>query len=367
MVLLAHEFGAEADLCFEHAERLNATDPRWPYLRGLKLALLDRDAAVPLLERAADRAGSNSAPRLRLAEILLLQGQLDTAEHHFRTVLAAAPQDPRAELGLARIALKRGEPRTSLEHLKHPLASPLSAKAASTLQVDVLAQLGEGDAAREVMQRASELLDDPPWPDPFVEHVERLRVGVQARLALADQFARQGRADEALSLVQEIVDEKPDLDSPYFLRGGILLRLGRFSEAEGELRKAAELAPDSAEPRFQLGNALFLQNKYEEAAQAYRQAIQIRKSHALAHFNLGICLTKLNQSTEAIAAFRDSLRFQPNYAPALIQLSDLLAQLGKDDEAITHLELAIRLSPSDQKAKSLLKSIRARQSAKSKG
>src|SRR5438270_5558930 len=76
MVLRAHDFAAEANACFAQAERLDASDPRWPYLHGLTVALTDRDAAIPLLQRAADRSPFNPTPRLRLAEVLLQQGRL---------------------------------------------------------------------------------------------------------------------------------------------------------------------------------------------------------------------------------------------------------------------------------------------------
>src|SRR5438128_5493330 len=34
-LLLAHTFEAEAEVCFEQAERLDPDDGRWPYYRGL--------------------------------------------------------------------------------------------------------------------------------------------------------------------------------------------------------------------------------------------------------------------------------------------------------------------------------------------
>lgn len=361
MLLLAHEFGTEADACFEQAERLNASDPRWPYLRGLKLAMLDRAAAVPLFERAADRSTSDPAPRLRLAETQLLQGRLDSAEQHFRKVLELAPHDARAELGLARIALKNGDPRASLELLRNPLVSPFSAKAARTVQVEVLERLGDDSGAQKALLQANELPADLPWPDEFVEQVERLRVGIQARLALADQISRQGRGPEALEMLQEIIDEGPDSSPAHFLKGEVLLRLNQFANAEAAFRQAAALAPDSSESLFQLGNALFLQKKYKDAAHEYRQAIDRKGEHALAHYNLGHCLVKFDQSEAAIAAFRESLRFQPDYAPAHMNLADLLAKARKDEAAISHLESAIRLAPRDQRARDLLEAIRSRQ------
>src|SRR4051812_13730878 len=35
MVLRAHNFGAEANVCFAEAERLDPGEPRWPYFHGL--------------------------------------------------------------------------------------------------------------------------------------------------------------------------------------------------------------------------------------------------------------------------------------------------------------------------------------------
>ena len=44
------------------------------------------------------------APRLRLAEVLLMQGRVEEAERHMRQALRAAPHSARAHLDLARLA-----------------------------------------------------------------------------------------------------------------------------------------------------------------------------------------------------------------------------------------------------------------------
>src|SRR5262249_15507004 len=91
MLLRAHDYGEVSQVSLARAEQLDAQDPRWPYLQGLTLVLADREAALPLLERASDLSPDSSAPRLRLAEVLLMQGRPDEADRHFRLVLKAEP------------------------------------------------------------------------------------------------------------------------------------------------------------------------------------------------------------------------------------------------------------------------------------
>ncbi len=81
MVLRAHDFGAESVQALREAERLDPTDPRWPYLQGLTLLLARPEEGIACLKRAAERSPANRPePRLRLAEVLLEQGRIDEAE-----------------------------------------------------------------------------------------------------------------------------------------------------------------------------------------------------------------------------------------------------------------------------------------------
>ena len=363
MVLRAHDFGAEANVCFAQAERLDANDPRWPYLQSLTLALTDRDAAIPLLQRAADRCFSNPTPRLRLAEVLFLQGRLDEAEHHFHSVANAGTADARAHLGLARLAQRRGALQDALHHLEHPVASPLTRKAALTMRAEVHQLLGAVKDASADRILAAAQPEDPPWPDPMVEEVERLKVGVEARLALAEQLLQQERAGEALELLEDTTRVAPASDAVYLALGHALLRMNEPARAERALRHAVELGPAAAEAHFQLGNALFLQEQVKPAAESFRTAIRCNPAHALAHYNVGHCLLRQGDRPGAIAAFREALRYRPNYADAHINLGDLLAQDGKYGEAIEHLEDALRMAPADERARRLLADVQSRRAA----
>ena len=66
MLLRAHDYGAEANVCFARAEQLDAKDPRWPYLHGHTLLSGHPREALPLLEVALERAAPLPAPPAEL-------------------------------------------------------------------------------------------------------------------------------------------------------------------------------------------------------------------------------------------------------------------------------------------------------------
>ncbi len=108
MVLYANDFTAESADCFRQAARLDTREPRWPYYRAVALTSVDPDVALAELRRAVDLWGdAEIMPRLRLAGLLLEQGQNEQSENQFSFVLRQLPNNPLAHLGLARLAAQR--------------------------------------------------------------------------------------------------------------------------------------------------------------------------------------------------------------------------------------------------------------------
>src|SRR5437868_6574479 len=118
MLLLAHAFLPEAESCFTQARRFDPSNGRWAYLRALILFQTKPDQYIAALEEAADLCGTAAAPRLKLAEVLAEHCRMDEAEANFRAVLGYDPDNPRAELGLGRLAYARANWQESVEHLK---------------------------------------------------------------------------------------------------------------------------------------------------------------------------------------------------------------------------------------------------------
>src|SRR5262249_44446041 len=161
--------------CFEEAERLDPADAGWPYHQGCILMLARPEAAVAPLRRAAEKGGSELAPRLRLAEVLLALDRPDEAEPLLRDLLLDYPDNPRARLGLGLIACRRGELRASLPDLRAAAASKFSRREARAALAAAYQRLGDAEAAAEESRLLVGLPPDRPWRDSFAEQVESLQ------------------------------------------------------------------------------------------------------------------------------------------------------------------------------------------------
>jgi protein O-GlcNAc transferase len=358
-LLHAHGYQPESDLCFAQAERLDPSDPRWPYLQGLGRQSDDPEAAIGHFERAVALCGSTpDGPELCLAELDLQQGRPDEAEQHFRHVLQRDPENARAHLGLGRLAYERGNFPDALVHLKPSDSSTLTQKAAGILLAQVYHELGETAAARREQLRAADLPNDPPWPDRFVEETRPRMVGKQVRLARLKALRQQGRAAEVRTLAAKLEDDYPDLY--WLVEGRMQMDNGDLAAAEQALRKAVQLVPDSVDAHFDLARTLFKQKKYRPAAEYFRKVTEMEAAYGPAYQSLGHCCILLGERTEAMQAFQTAVQTMPQNAELHRDLGSLLAQEGQVAEAIVHLRQALQLQPGDAKARELLDGVSKR-------
>ncbi len=323
MVLRAHDFGREANVALAEAERLDSADPRWPYLQGLTLLLGDADAGVEKLRRAvALFKPTDGAPRLRLADALVAQGRPDEAERLYREVLDHDADNPRAQLGLGRLAVLRGDPGESLQYLKAARASPAARKAAGQLLAEVYSQLGAETALAELGDVTSGP-DDEPWPDPVVLEVMRLQVGAAAVVGRAQELAAQGDGGAAVELLRRELKRRPESTRLRLALGQTLLNLNDLGGAEQALRAVVAAAPDSVEGWFELGQVQYLRGDRRNAADCFRRTVALKPDYADAHFDLGKCLKDDGDRAGAAEEFRAALRSRPDFAAARKELDDL--------------------------------------------
>src|SRR6185437_7924031 len=192
MVLGAHGMRPEAIRCFALAERLEPAEARWPYFRGVALQLDGSDAeAIAPLRRAVQLCPRTpDAPRLRLAQTLLKEDQWDEAEKNFRELLAQNPSHPQAHLGLARLALARSDLEAAHNSLLPCLDNPASRKAAHQFLAEIEQRRGKPEAARQALNQAAALPPDAPWPDPFQNEIEMMKMDRPTRIRHALEMLR---------------------------------------------------------------------------------------------------------------------------------------------------------------------------------
>lgn len=355
MVLHAHDYLSEAEVCFAQAEKLDAADPRWPYLQALIHFKdpLDRGPGLRCLERAVEREGDGAVPRLRLGEALLEQGRLDDAEVHFRAILQRDPKNARALLGLGQVAHFRGDLKTSLHQLTLSAQHAPNVRATHALLVEIHHRLGDETAAESQRQQLLRAPEDPGWPDPYYEEVQRCAVGVLPEISKANRLFQQGRGSEAVKMLQETVARHPQSLLAYLALGRFCNQLGDVTAGERALREAVRRQPDAFEAHFELGLALQIQQRNDSAAECYRATLALKPDYAPAHYQLGHCLLRQGDRLGARDAFRAGVRYRPNFAACHRDLAFLLAEQGATAEALLHVQEAVRLNPTDAQAKKL--------------
>jgi tetratricopeptide (TPR) repeat protein len=263
-------------------------------------------------------------------------------------VLRHDSANPRAHLGLARLAFARGRLDESLASLQHAADSPFTQKTACRLLAQVHQAAGDAAAASQDTQRLSQLPEDRPFLLPcFAEEIEQLR---QDRTAYyrAEEMANQGRRAEALAILQRLVSQYPDWGMAWLDIGRLLEWEKNYAAAEAALRKAAHLLPSLAKPYYHLGVALTDQGKHQEAAAAFRQATELQPGYAEAYFVLSRCLQALDDRNGAEQALRAAVRYSPSSALARVALGELLAQSGRPADGLEQLRSAARLRPNDE-------------------
>ena len=355
MAFDVHGFTDPAMRCYVEAERLDPGDAAWPYFQGLIQIAINPDAAITKLSRSAEVCGTvPDAPRLRLALLLLAEGDLTRAEGHFREVLRHEPNNARAHFGLGRVAFTRGDWPSAREQVAHCLLDPTTRKASRILLAQVLDRLG-GPAAAEAYRRAAECHDDQTWPDPFVLEANRLQTGRKTLLVRAGILLEQGHVAESVAVGRQAVKQYPDAAPAWIRLGEALLRQGDLFGSREAFLNAIRIEPLAVEAYFYLGTAADHRQDDAEATSWFRKAVEIKPDYARAYHALGACLARRGDRAMAIEALRQAIGCQPDLIDARTLLGEQLTKIGKKDEAVEQVRLALKLKPNDPKAIRLLK------------
>ena len=369
-LLRASQLLPEAAACFAEAEKLDPQKPSWPYLQGEALRMVDLDAAVTPLRRAAERMdpADTIAPSLRLAEVLLAQGHNEEAETRLRQALTSEPDNPTVHYNLGILALERGDLSVSLTHLQRGEHSPFTQRKVCSQLAAIYKRIGKPEQAERYSRKADTLPVDSNWIDPFLTDV--VVVGRPARFQQIHQMQIRGDYRNAAEQLSALIQEQPEYRA-YVALAEVLEKLGDFDRAEQALRAGIALEPEKFRAYHQLSRILWLRASkmehtdrhparadFEEAAACARKAIARQADDAMAHLVLGLSLRQLGTQDEALQAFRTAVELGPNLTDAHLYLGQTLADAGQVDAARRSLRRAVELSPDDprpQKALAKLK------------
>ena len=177
-------------------------------------------------------------------------------------------------------------------------------------------------------------------------------------------YARQGRLDEAFSVLTTAVQRDPNSYQAHAELGSVLVRQGKTEEAVEHLTQSAQIAPyapahfalgeiyrstgrmDEAEQHYELWKKspeVFLQDPLITKVEGFNYSSKVRLRLARQLFQLG-------RREHALKILRDLMRLYPDNASIPIRLAQFLFAMAQQDEAIEVLREFIRVHPDNADA-----------------
>lgn len=293
-----------------------AEDPRmvdvWGQLAASLRRLGRRDEAVEAFQEALEL--SNGSPQLALVTAMTLfeSNRFDEAERHAELAVASDPR--KAYELLVRIALARPDLQRAYDLFQRSAAAGAASEEMRRQVALLLAREGRAGEAIALLQPAAD--DD-----------------IQTLTALGLAYVEAGRRPEAMAAFQRAIDKAPA--DPATARahqelGSLFLGMDRLEEARIHLRRALELNDQLASSWNTLGVALYRLEGPAAALEAWQRAVALDGKQYDALFNIGLVAASAGRPQEARQALRQFVATAPpqRFATDLQKARSILRELG---------------------------------------
>lgn len=382
-VYLRLENGTAAEKELRRAMELNI--PLSALAVELAQALLLQDEYQKMLDQVAPDTLSDARARSRLlalrASAFLGLEKRGEAEQSVQEALALNAAEPEALLGLARLALLRGDTKEALTHVDKALAADKDYLPAWLLKGEVFRFEQDVPQARQTFDRAVELDGESV----------RARIG-RALAALAGEDYKQADAD-----AQKILGYYKSHPLATYVRGIVFFRENKFEEALAQFQKVEQLAPnfkplalwlstthaalkqsaqaseyankylkmfpDSAEARKLVATLELQQNQPKDALAVLTAIENTGKGDPQLLNLLGMAYAGSGNLSKGADYLREAVEATPQNAQARAAYSMVLQEQGNPAAAMEQLQIAVNEQPelADQQLLLVQKMIQKRQ------
>ena len=300
------------------------------------------DLALENLKKAEALQQDSLEVAYNEANILEAQGKYDEAAAALQKLIARsnAPSD-RHNLALFQDRLgnvyrQAGKPQLAQETFRR------------------IVDMGGQEAARGYSGLIDNYRDQKLWADATrtaQEAVAKMPDDKNLKLALAQQLADEGKADESINLAKSVVKGAPDDHEALISLSQIYVRLKRWQEAEDILNNLVKQATRPEEQlyvRFILGATYEREKKIDLAEQAFRQVLQQDPGSAGTLNYLGYMMADHNMHLEeALSLIKRAVELEPQNGAYLDSLGWAYFKLGNFDLAEQNLRRAVEKTPND--------------------
>jgi len=344
MVCEANGLVAGARDAYATATSLSGADAKWWYRLAFVEARMGRlDEAVQSIRHAIAINPTYAPAHWRLGLWLLDRDDTDEAEREFGKAGELDARDVSSAVGLARVHLQRQQPQRAIDVLERALAKTPGDRYAMQLLGTAYGRLGRVDEARYAL--AVGMTGEPTWPDPWTDEMLQFRRGFAVRLKDATQYFAAGQMPQAIALLEQLRQEKPDDIALLNHLGEVYVAAGRYGEGVAMLEQVVARDPQRFEAYVNLATGYLNQNDLTRALAAADRAIAINPALGRAHEARGLVLWKRGDERAALDSIRAAIENDPRDVRAMVWAGMLAMNLAKPADALESFDRAVRLDP----------------------
>ncbi|MFH0983231.1 MAG: sulfatase-like hydrolase/transferase [Planctomycetota bacterium] len=185
----------------------------------------------------------------------------------------------------------------------------------------------------------------PPESAALKNPIDMLDVECNYRLAVP--LVVEGKADEAIVLLEPLVQRSPESFVLWEVLGEAYGTADRLEDAQQTLLRALALYPESAKTHATLAKVLAYRKRFGQAVEAARRALSYDPADEEAKRVLTLATADFAEQQAQVAAARQALASNPAAVDTRLRLSDLLLRTGQAREAQQVLREGLVLQPED--------------------
>jgi len=164
---------------------------------------------------------------------------------------------------------------------------------------------------------------------------------------LAFLYMNQNSYEEALALIEEMLEKDPeDLEALIFV-GNIRMYLKQKDKAKNIYEKVLSMEPKKKNIYLFLGSIYFEEKEYEKALQVYEKMVKNFPESYTGYFFLGKTHAKINNYEKAEKEFRKALDIEPMLLEPRFEL--LKIYKGKNEETVKPMAITVKKGDSLKK------------------
>lgn len=326
-------------------------------LRGHTLLALGQDAAAArLFARALDLEPDNVKALVGAARIALARGAMAEAERQYQAAAEAAPNDPEVlslEGDMDLLRGRYGEAEAAFKSLTEVQPNRLDYRLPLAF-----ARIADGNAEQAVKDLAPLLAAAPDHPGAnYLRALAALRIRdyqaaktysekvlaknagyVPAKLLSAAASFALNENEQAFRLAAGYVGDVPSDTAARRLLGATLLRLGQPEEAVARLHPIIDPAIDEESLMRMVATAALRSGYRQDARESLRRVALNQPDNSQVLTDLGSLSLGQGDTNEAISNFEKALEKDPDYDRAAVGIVLARLKAGQLEEALAAAE-----------------------------